>query len=159
MIVHLARLCWEVSVDNNIEEYLRAATEIEQLRLSVNAISAGQAAFRYFIRNNPGGELYDTMIDIQSHIDNQSELIDLLPTDFPVSMLRQHLDNRTVWTVTISRSRTAVPSLQSQSAGRSRSRNHATLAAVIRAFVKDLTGPVSIPPAPEPLQETPDLVA
>jgi hypothetical protein len=109
------------------------AGEVEKLIISEAALKYGEAAVKYF---NPTIE----RVDIQSHIDNSSELIDLIPVGFPVSMLRQHIgnDERLLWTVSITRSLTELTSIKNSEAGRSRSRNHATLAAIIRSYAQEL---------------------
>lgn len=107
------------------------ATEVEKMILSQAAESYGEQAIKHFTGN---------VVDLNSHFNTGTELIDLLPDQFPALIHRQRIDDRLMWTVTITRTRDpmTLASTGNSQAGRSRSRNHATLAAIIRLYFQEL---------------------
>ena len=114
---------------------LYVASEIEKLLLSEAAVKYGNLSLEYFANKNRPADISETRFDIQTMMDSAVELIDLVPMQFPVSMLYRDVDGRMTWTVNISRSTSA--NTATTCAGRSRSRNHATLASLIRLFVQE----------------------
>lgn len=102
--------------------------------LSEAAMRLGEEALSWFNPDNID-------LDLSKAVDDGAELVDFLPAKFPVTMLRQRLDGPNgplTWTVNITRSVSKLASTSNTQAGRSTSRNHATLAAIIRIYLQEL---------------------
>lgn len=121
-----------------LEHVLYVAGEIEKLLISEKAIEYSNEAINYLSRNSTDALIRPASVDVTSHMDSMSEIIDLIPSSFPVSMLRQRNGDRLLWTVSITRSATELATIMNSSAGRSRSRNHAALASIIRSYVQEV---------------------
>lgn len=124
-----------MSDEFNVEHARYIANEVEKMILSESAVRLGQAACNHFV-----GGLERQFVNLKVYMDNFGEVIDLFPSDFPASMLRQRNDGKVLWTVTVSRTMhaTELTSLANSEAGRSRDRNYAALAALIRLYIQDI---------------------
>lgn len=118
------------------------ASEVEKEIVSGKAEQYVLAALVYL---DPG---YTDATNLSQEVGNK-DIIDMIPADRPISLLRQNINGKMMWTVTLTHVPGQLVSTTNSQSGRSRSRKHAVMAALIRCLVQTRYQ-VAVPLNPEP---------